>query len=200
MLYLDNKDHLIRVLTFLDHTIYFFLKKVFFYLLKDFAILPGYIISVKISKKYVYPFLYFLKFHSLLLFKMLVDLACCDFIGSKSRFTLVYNLLSMKFNIRLLVKADVNSTALVLSSGSIFSSSKWSEREVYEFYGIGFCMHRDLRHLLLDYGFRGYPLLKNFPMSGFIEVWYNDTLKKINYKNLEQVQEYRKNCLRRFLI
>jgi len=87
-----------------------------------------------------------------------------------------------------------------MSCGSIFSSAKWAEREVYEFYGIIFYMHRDLRHLLLDYGFRGNPLLKDFPLTGFIEVIYSERLKKINYRDLELAQEYRKNCLKRFLI
>jgi NADH-quinone oxidoreductase subunit C len=74
------------------------------------------------------------------------------------------------------------------------------EREVHEFFGIFFYLNKDLRHLLLDYGFKGFPLLKDFPLSGFVDVIYNDNIKKINYRNLEQIQAYRENCLKKFLI
>ena len=78
-----------------------------------------------------------------------------------------------------------------MSISSLFTSAVWLEREVFDFFGIFFLLHKDLRRILLDYGFKGYPLRRNFPLSGFIELFYDDITKKITYSNLMLSQEYR---------
>jgi len=83
------------------------------------------------------------------------------------------------------------SLASILSSASLFYSANWLEREVFDFFGLFFFSNKDLRRILLDYGFKGYPLRKNFPLSGFIELFYNDITKKITYNKIELGQEYR---------
>jgi len=196
---INSKKLLLKVLFFLEHSVYFFLFRVFGKSIKRIMILPGYIITLKFSFKYLYPLLYLLRFHTLCLFNILADIGSADFIGSIPRFTLSYNILSLKFNVRFFVKINVSNICKLLSTCSIFNSSKWIEREIYEFFGIGFYLNGDLRHLLLDYGFKGFPLLKDFPISGFIEVVYSDLIKKLTYIPVELVQEYRKNYIKRFL-
>lgn len=195
-----NKDLLKKLIIFFDIGIFYFLKKVLFGSLLKIYVGSGYNFFLLINSRYLYPILYFLRYHSLCLFKILIDLMATDYIGANARFTISYSLLSVKYNNRFLIKAGVKTYEELLSCASIFLAASWLEREVYEFYGIFFSLNKDLRHLLLDYGFRGYPLRKDFPISGFIEIVYSDINKKLSYRKLELVQSYRASYLKRFLV
>ena len=155
-------------------------------------LLNGFILQVELSVKYLYPFLLFCKKHSLFLFNVLVDIVCYEFLGNKLRYTLIYTLLNVQYAGRLFVKTKTHDTDFsLLSITSIFYTASWSEREVFDFFGLYFFFNKDLRRILLDYGFQGYPLRKDFPLSGFIEVYYDDTIKKITYDKVTLAQEYR---------
>lgn len=124
-------------------------------------------------------------------FKQLVDLTCIDFPENDARFEIVYNLLSLSNNIRLVVKIKVNEQDFVPSACNIFTSSIWLEREVYDMYGIKFQNHPDLRRILTDYGFEGYPQRKDFPLTGYKEVRYDNVLKKVVYQPVSLSQDFR---------
>ena len=102
-----------------------------------------------------------------------------------------YELLSIKFNSRLRVKTSINEVGSVESATKIFNSANWWEREVWDMFGIFFSNHPDLRRILTDYGFEGYPLRKDFPLSGYVEVRYDDTVKRVVCEPLELAQEFR---------
>jgi len=113
--------------------------------------------------------------------------------GLKYKYVLIYTLLSVQINIRLNLKTKVwfNTKIKILSTLTLFLSSSWAEREIFDFYGLYFFFNKDLRHLLLDYGFKGYPLRKDFPLTGYIELFYDDSIKKIIYQKIELNLEYR---------
>lgn len=124
-------------------------------------------------------------------FKLFSDLAGSDFPHKSSRFQLVYNLLSIQFGNRVLVTCWSNELAKVPTVVSLYPSSSWYEREVWDMYGIHFEEHYDLRRILSDYGFQGHALRKDFPLSGFVELYYNDRLGSIVYQPVSLVQSYR---------
>ena len=148
---------------------------------------------IEIKIKYLYTLLVFLKKHSLLLFSFLMDFVCYEIVGCKYKYTLIYTLLSTHINIRLNLKTRVlfSNQSKILSVVTLFLSSCWAEREIFDFYGLYFFFNKDLRRLLLDYGFKGYPLHKDFPLTGFIELYYDDSIKKITYEKIELNLEYR---------
>ena len=121
----------------------------------------------------------------------MIDVICYDTLGKKFRFFLVYNLLSPQYNIRLRVITKLNESTKIISLVSLFKSITWSEREIFDFFGIFFFGNKDLRRILTDYGFKGFPLRKDFPLMGFIDIYYDDSQKCICYKSLELSQEYR---------
>jgi NADH:ubiquinone oxidoreductase subunit C len=121
---INNKKLILKILFFLEHSIYFFFLRVFKRKIYKINLITGYIIVFKVSLKYLFPILYFLRYHSLCLFKVLVDIGCVDFIGSKPRFTLVYNLLSFKFHSRFFIKVNVSNISILLSCSSIFNAAK----------------------------------------------------------------------------
>ena len=121
----------------------------------------------------------------------MVDVIVYDDIKSTLRFFLVYNLLSTYYNFRIRVITKINEFTKILSLIAIYKSIEWSEREVFDFFGIFFFYNKDLRRILTDYGFKGYPLRKDFPLSGFIDIFYDDNQKSICYRNLELSQEFR---------
>jgi len=101
-----------------------------------------------------------------------------------NKYHLIYNVLSIKYNNRLFVRTRIPITNIIDSITNIFRASNWLEREVWDFYGVFFTQHNDLRRILTDYGFEGFPLRKSFPLSGFTELMYNVNLKILNYTAL----------------
>ena len=121
----------------------------------------------------------------------LVDITAVDHPERLDRFDVVYHLLSMYTNGRVRVKAHVADTAMVPSLISVYPAANWFEREVYDLFGILFSGHPDLRRILTDYGFRGHPLRKDFPTTGYTEVRYDEVQKRVVYEPVKLVQEYR---------
>src|SRR5262245_22871614 len=119
------------------------------------------------------------------------DITAVDWPARQNRFDMVYHLLSPKQNVRIRVKVEVGEDAAVPSIISVFPGADWFEREVYDLYGVLFTGHPDLRRLLTDYGFEGHPLRKDFPLTGFVEVRYDDELKRVVYDPVRLAQEFR---------
>jgi NADH-quinone oxidoreductase subunit C len=124
-------------------------------------------------------------------FTVLVDLCGVDYPGRAERFEVVYHLLSIARNARVRVKIPANAETPVPSVVSVFPAANWFEREAYDMYGILFSGHPDLRRILTDYGFSGFPLRKDFPLTGFVEVRYDDEQKRVVYEPVKLVQEFR---------
>lgn len=124
-------------------------------------------------------------------FKQLVDVCGVDYPERDERFDVVYNLLSLKHNLRLRVKVRVGENTPVDSVTGIHSGANWFEREVYDMYGVTFTGHPDMRRILTDYGFEGHPQRKDFPLTGFVEVHYDEEQKKVVYAPVKLAQEYR---------
>lgn len=139
-------------------------------------------------KKIIYIFFFFNK-HTNTQYKVLTDMCGTDLLKKKKRFELVYHLLSIRYNNRLRIKILINETDLVNSITSVFTNANWYEREVWDMFGIFFINHPDLRRILTDYGFEGYPLRKDFPVTGFLEVYYDENKKRITYNNVQLAQK-----------
>src|SRR3546814_530836 len=125
-------------------------------------------------------------------FKQLVDLTAVDRPDESERFEVVYNLLSLKLNQRVRVKLSTDDRAPVASVAGVFSSAIWLEREAWDMFGIFFTHHPDLRRILTDYGFEGHPLRKDFPLTGFKEVRYDEEQKRVVYEPVKLTQEFRR--------
>ncbi|HVM77968.1 MAG TPA: NADH-quinone oxidoreductase subunit C [Stellaceae bacterium] len=125
------------------------------------------------------------------LFKMLVDLCGVDYPERPERFEVVYNLLSLKLNRRIRVKVAADESEPVPSVTGVFSSAGWYEREAWDLFGIFFSDHPDLRRILTDYGFEGHPLRKDFPLTGYVEVRYDEDRKRVVYEPVKLKQEFR---------
>ena len=125
------------------------------------------------------------------MFKMLADLTATDHPARDPRFDIVYMLLSLRHNQRLIVKVPADEDTIVPSATAVYSSAGWAEREVWDMFGIVFSDHPDLRRLLTDYGFEGHPLRKDFPLTGYTEVRYDETQKRVVYEPVSLVQEFR---------
>ncbi|MFZ8898306.1 MAG: NADH-quinone oxidoreductase subunit C [Alphaproteobacteria bacterium] len=123
--------------------------------------------------------------------KMLVDVCGVDYPSREERFEVVYNLLSLRQNHRVRVKITTDEDTPVPSVAEVFSSANWFEREVWDLYGVFFADHPDLRRILTDYGFEGHPLRKDFPMTGHVEVRYDDEDKRVVYEPVRLPQEFR---------
>jgi NADH-quinone oxidoreductase subunit C len=126
-----------------------------------------------------------------LLFVSFIDLCGADYPARAKRFDVVYALLSPKFNRRIRVRVMTDEVTPVPSVIPVFPAANWYEREAYDMYGILFAGHPDLRRILTDYGFEGYPLRKDFPLTGFVEVRYDDELKRVVYEPVKLPQEFR---------
>lgn len=125
-------------------------------------------------------------------FKTLVDLFGVDFLGkTEQRFQIIYNLLSIKFNQRVFVKINILEKQKIDSSVTVFPNANWYESEVFDMFGIEFSGHPNLKRLLCDYEFEGFPLRKDFPLTGNVEVYYNEQEKKVKYKPVHLQQNYR---------
>ena len=133
----------------------------------------------------------FLKSNEKCKFRQLIDIAGVDYPENEKRFELIYLFLSHEHNLRikLLIKFQINQT--IVSLTKIFPSANWMEREVFDMYGVKFKNHPDLRRILTDYGFKGHPLRKDFPLTGFNEVRYSEKEKKVVYEPVKLEQNYR---------
>ncbi len=125
------------------------------------------------------------------LFRNIIDICGVDYPGRAKRFDVVYHLLSPKFNRRIRIKIQTDETTPVASATDVFTGALWFERETYDLFGVLFTGHPDLRRLLTDYGFDGHPLRKDFPTSGFVEVRYDDEVKRVVYEPVRLPQEFR---------
>ena len=133
----------------------------------------------------------FLKTNQKCKFRQLIDITAVDYPQKEKRFKIVYLLLSHENNLRLIINTSVDEKETIPSITKIFPSANWMEREVFDMYGISFKDHPDLRRILTDYGFDGYPLRKDFPLTGHTEVRYSEEKKKVIYESVKLDQEYR---------
>ena len=147
--------------------------------------------QIIVPSKKIFDVLTKLHSNSYFAFDQLIDITAIDYPEKPTRFEVVYLLLSTITNQRLTVKIYVNEGELVQSSVSIFKSANWSEREIWDMFGIFFSGHPDLRRLLTDYGFEGHPLRKDFPLTGRVQVKYDTDQNKVIYEPVNLVQEYR---------
>ena len=146
---------------------------------------------IVISHKHLLKVLFFLKNHIFYQYSLLSCISGVDFLGKKYRFCVVYDLLSLVFNERLRIKVFVKEFIALESISQIFINSNWWEREVWDLYGIYFNNHPDLRRILTDYGFEGFPMRKDFPLMGYTEVRYDLLSKQIVIEPVELTQEFR---------
>ncbi len=126
------------------------------------------------------------------LFKMCSDICGVDYPEREQRFDVVYNLLSLKHNLRLRLKVRTDEETPVPSVAGVWPTADWFEREVWDLYGVFFSDHPDLRRILTDYGFEGHPLRKDFPLTGYVEVRYDDEQRRVVYEPVALTQEFRK--------
>ena len=133
----------------------------------------------------------FLKTNEKCRFKQLIDITAVDYPEKEKRFKIIYLLLSHEKNLRIVINTHINEKVVVPTITKIFPSANWMEREVFDMYGISFKDHPDLRRILTDYGFEGYPLRKDFPLTGHTEVRYDEAKKKVIYEQVKLDQEYR---------
>jgi NADH-quinone oxidoreductase subunit C len=124
-------------------------------------------------------------------FRSIIDITAVDWPSRENRFDVVYHFLSPTKNARARIKVEVDETTPVASIIEVFPGANWFEREVYDLYGVLFTGHPDMRRLLTDYGFEGHPLRKDFPLTGFVEVRYDDELKRVVYDRVRLAQEFR---------
>jgi NADH/F420H2 dehydrogenase subunit C len=148
-------------------------------------------LTIRIKAEKIKKVLLFLRDHTYSKYEVLVDIAGVDYPDRKERFEVVYLLLSLRYNARIIVKLSVDELTPVESVTSVYNAAAWFEREVYDLFGIYFTNHPDLRRLLTDYGFTGHPLRKDFPLTGYTEVRYDDTEKRVLYEPVETAQEFR---------
>jgi len=133
----------------------------------------------------------FLKTNEKCKFKQLIDITAVDFPTKEKRFKLIYLLLSHENNLRIVISSQIEEKEKIPSITKIFPSANWMEREVFDMYGLSFENHPDLRRILTDYGFEGYPLRKDFPLTGHTEVRYSEEKKKVVSEPVKLDQEYR---------
>jgi NADH-quinone oxidoreductase subunit C len=135
--------------------------------------------------------LQFLRDDPAALFISIVDISGVDYPQRAKRFEVVYHLLSPKLNRRVRVKIETDEDTAVMSATAVYPGADWFEREIYDLFGVTFEGHPDLRRILTDYGFDGHPLRKDFPMTGFVEVRYDDAEKRVRYDPVRLNQEFR---------
>ena len=148
-------------------------------------------INICIEDNNLIEVMIFLKTHSSTKFKQLIDITAVDYPERDKRFKMVYLLLSHEKNSRIKIEFDIKEGEILSSLTSIFPSANWMEREVFDMYGVEFKDHPDLRRILTDYGFKGHPLRKDFPLTGHNEVRYSEEDKKVIYEPVKLEQNYR---------
>ena len=146
---------------------------------------------INVAEKDIVDVVQFLKSNDNCKFKQLIDIAGVDYPDNEKRFELVYLLLSHENNLRIKLLIKFETGQSINSLTKIFPSANWMEREVFDMYGIKFKNHPDLRRILTDYGFKGHPLRKDFPLTGFNEVRYSEKEKKVIYEPVKLEQNYR---------
>jgi NADH-quinone oxidoreductase subunit C len=148
-------------------------------------------LTVSVAPAMITEFVSYLRTDPTCRFTTLIDITAVDWPAREKRFDMVYHFLSMHLNQRIRVKAEVRENELVPSITGEFPSADWYEREVFDMYGILFSGHPDLRRILTDYGFRGHPLRKDFPTTGYVELRYDEAAKRVVYQPVKLTQEYR---------
>jgi len=148
-------------------------------------------LTLEVSAESILKVLKFLRDDSSCRFACFIDICGVDYPTRENRFDVVYHLLSPTQNHRIRVKLSVHETRQVPSVVSLYPAAEWFEREAFDLYGILFSDHPDLRRILTDYGFRGHPLRKDFPLTGYVEVRYDDEEKRVVYEPVNLTQEYR---------
>lgn len=149
------------------------------------------LLTFYVKKDAIDKVIYFLSFHLRLQFNYFIDITCIDLLRTQLRFQLVYVIVSLLTTTRLLLKTFLPDGHKIASIVSLFQGANWYEREIWDMFGIQFINHPDLRRLLTDYFFNGFPLRKDFPLSGYSELRYQENLKKIKYQELKLIQEFR---------
>lgn len=190
LLFCFNKNMILTKKLWICKNFTSFLKKVIPKLVKQTLIKNNEII-IKTTRSKLNPLLDFLKNHLLCGYSLLIDIAAYDLPSNRLRFPVVYNLLSERFNSRLFVYVYANEVLKLDTAVSIHKAANWFEREIWDLYGIFFYKHPDLRRILTDYGFNYHPLRKDFPLTGYKEVYYSDNDKRIIYTSVETLQNYR---------
>ena len=143
------------------------------------------------NTKNILVLLKILKFHINYQYKILTAISGVDLIGKKYRFAVVYELLRLTFNSRIRVKLFMDEISSGVSISNLYINANWWEREIWDLYGIYFENHPDLRRILTDYGFEGHPMRKDFPLSGHVEVRYDESKKRVITETVELAQEFR---------
>lgn len=133
----------------------------------------------------------FIFLHIMLRYQYIIDIATTDYFEKKYRFQLDYQLVSAYIHSRIHLKVWLNEITKIFSISTLYKGATWYERESLDFFGIGFVHNTDLRRLLTDYAFEGYPLKKDFPLSGFVEVHYSEFIKRLDYVDIKLIQEFR---------
>ena len=148
-------------------------------------------LTIAVKRDDIIEVLQFLRNDSQAQFWNIIDIAGVDYPERKERFDVVYHLLSPRLNARIRVKLSTDEATPVASATGIYPGANWFEREAWDMYGILFTGHPDLRRLLTDYGFEGHPLRKDFPLTGYVEVRYDDEVKRVVYEPVQLHQEFR---------
>ncbi len=148
-------------------------------------------LTIEIEIEEITQVILFLKTNEKCKFRQLTDITAVDYPTKEKRFKLIYLLLSHENNYRLIINSNIKEKTIVPSITKIFPSANWMEREVFDMYGITFKDHPDLRRILTDYGFKGHPLRKDFPLTGYKEVRYSEDQKKVIYESVKLEQNYR---------
>ena len=159
-------------------------------IVKDLYIVGDQLVAI-VEKEDIAKLLVFLRDDVNCQFKQLMDICGVDYPERPQRFEVVYNLLSLVHNNRVTVKVMLDDNSSIPSVSKVFSSADWWEREIWDLFGIFFSGHPDLRRILTDYGFDGHPLRKDFPLTGYVEVRYDDAKKRVVYEPVKLTQEYR---------
>jgi NADH-quinone oxidoreductase subunit C len=148
-------------------------------------------LMARVKRESILRVLTFLRDDPRCLFQMLCDICGVDHPDRPERFDVVYNLLSLKHNQRIRLKVSTDEETAVPSATAIYSAAGWFEREAWDLFGIYFADHPDLRRLLTDYGFEGHPLRKDFPLTGYVELRYDEDQKRVVYEKVRLKQEFR---------
>lgn len=148
-------------------------------------------LTIVVAREHIVSLLKTLRDEPRCQFECLIDICGVDYPSRERRFDVVYHLLSPRQNTRLRLKVETDELTPVPSVVEIYPSANWFEREAFDLYGILFANHPDLRRILTDYGFRGHPLRKDFPLTGYVEVRYDDELKRVAYEPVKLTQEFR---------
>ena len=142
-------------------------------------------------KKYNFDIFFFFKKHTFFQYKQLIDIIGIDNAQPNQRFSLIYTLLSLKYNNRVNIHCPTQELLTIQTLNTLYSSASWSEREVWDLFGVFFFSNTDLRRILTDYGFEGHPLRKDFPLSGFVELFFDESTQQLYYSKIALTQEYR---------